>query len=142
MAYRNQGHRYRRATKKARGIQRILTDWHGEECAPLEIEAGQKREVRIADILGEVVTSLDRGEKMLLRELMDLWPKIMIPDVASRSAPRKILGKFLYIEVFEPAWRFHFERNFKSEIKSLVCKHSDNRIVDIRFASGGQTRRR
>ena len=106
-----------------------------------EIEARQPSGKKVGEILNDILVTLDKDENILLREIIDNWGKIVSPDILHQASPGRIQNKVLYIEVYNSPWRSHLERNFKSEIRKLVQRFSKGRIEEIRFVSGGKTRR-
>ncbi len=130
----------RKNTRYRYSYEQAFRDWYGQEMGSLEIESYQIREKKLATVLDDVLGDLDKDDRALLRKILDEWPKLVSPEINHVSSPRKIYHKILYIEVYDAAWRFNLERNFKSEIQKLIQRATNHRIVSIRFIPGGKTR--
>ena len=133
-------HHYRRRTKDERIRQQLLYDLYGHEMGHLENETSQPKSNSIQFLMNGVLDSLDRGDKVLLRKLVDKWGDIVGPELQPHAAPRYIKNQILYVEVNHASWLFQIERFLKNEIESLVRTHSDSRINSVRFIPGGRTR--
>ena len=133
-------HYTRKRSTTDKQCEEAYKDWYGTEIAVLEIESLQHSMRKIADVMNDVLTSLDKNDNILLREIVDRWEELVGRDIQHHARPRRIKDKVLFIEVYETAWRFHLERNLKPEIRKLICSASGGRITTIRFITGGKTR--
>ena len=132
--------RYRNNSDKV--CERLYNDWYGPEMAMAEIESRQSPSQNMAHLVNEVLISLDRDDFTLLRKIVDKWKDIVGPDIRYHASPRRIKDKILFIEVHNTSWRFHLEMNFKSEILKLIQEVSNDHIIELRFVTGGKTKRR
>ncbi len=126
--------------KRVLSTEQVLNDWYGDKRGMLEIEIQQQREKKLEEVLDDVMKSIDKDDNVLMRKILDQWEHIVDKAIYHNSTPRKIYNKILYIEVFDAAWRFNLERNFKMEILELIQRISKLRITGIRFIPVGKTR--
>ncbi len=118
-----------------------MREWFGDDMTSCELKWLPRRDRGIAEVMDEVLDSLDKDENILLRKIVDRWNELFAHEICSHSAPRMIRGKKLYIEVVDPSWMFHMENNLKLEIQTIIQQVTNNKVNSIRFVPGGRTRR-
>lgn len=95
----------------------------------------QKRFTRVGDILPAILKSTGLDRKLKEREILELWPEAVGPEIASRTEPIGIDKGVLHVYVEHGAWRqeLHFMAN--DIVQKLHVRAPDVELKRIRFTA-------
>lgn len=95
----------------------------------------QRRFTRVGDILPAILKSTGLDRKLKEREILELWPEAVGPEIASRTEPIGIDKGVLHVYVEHGAWRqeLHFMAN--DIVQKLHVRAPDVELKRIRFTA-------
>jgi hypothetical protein len=135
----NRSKEWRRRSRTENRREAAMGDFFGSDAA-LEIEAHQRREQRIDALIGDVMSDLNMGDKLLVRTLLERWNDIVGAEFARHTAPCSIEYRTLHVEVSHPAVH-HRLQPFTDEILRRV-QHiigSNTDVTQVKLVAAGRT---
>ena len=127
---------YRGNSKKENNRARLLKDLYGPDMARLELEAHQRPEEHISEVLEEIMAQARMGDRIQFSDLLNKWEELVGESVSTYCKPSAIKGKTLMIEVTHASAMHVLETYKKDEILKRirsVCKD----VLSVRFIPSG-----
>ncbi|MCM8538942.1 MAG: DUF721 domain-containing protein [Lentisphaeraceae bacterium] len=127
---------YRGNSKKENNRARLIKELYGPERARLELEAHQRPEEHISEVLEEIMAQARMGDRIQFSDLLSKWEELVGESVSTYCKPTAIKGKTLMIEVTHASAMHVLETYKKTEILKrvrTVCKD----VLSVRFIPSG-----
>jgi hypothetical protein len=128
--------KYRGNSRKENQRKRLMEDLYGKDRARLELEAHQRPDCHISEIVENIMKKVDVDDRAQFSDLLSRWEELVGKAVSTLCRPTAINGPTLMIEVDHASAMHVLETYNKKDILKRV-KSVCNDIRYIKFVPSG-----